>query len=66
MNDQTAEFGIQVYYFLIKGQIDSEFNLCHLFCIFVSRAGNAILTALEQSQEAIEITSEDQVIQVGF
>lgn len=34
MNDQTAEFGIQVYYFLIKGQIDSEFNLCHLFCYF--------------------------------
>ncbi|KAJ3593682.1 hypothetical protein NHX12_006016, partial [Muraenolepis orangiensis] len=27
------------------------------------RAGNAIFTALEQSQEAIEITSEDQVIQ---
>lgn len=31
-----------------------------------TRAGNAIFTALEQSQEAIEITSEDQVIQVGF
>lgn len=30
------------------------------------RAGNAIFTALEQSQEAIEITSEDQVIQVSF
>ena len=28
------------------------------------RACNAIFTALEQSQEAIEITSEDQVIQV--
>uniref|UniRef100_A0A8C6UDD3 Phosphodiesterase n=1 Tax=Neogobius melanostomus TaxID=47308 RepID=A0A8C6UDD3_9GOBI len=27
------------------------------------RAGNALFTALEQSQEAIEITSEDQVIQ---
>lgn len=31
-----------------------------------TRAGNAIFTALEQSQEAIEITSEDQVIQVHF
>lgn len=31
-----------------------------------TRAGNAIFTALEQSQEAIEITSEDQVIQVGL
>ena len=30
------------------------------------RAGNAIFTALEQSQEAIEITSEDQVIQVNL
>lgn len=30
-----------------------------------TRAGNAIFTALEQSQEAIEITSEDRVIQVG-
>lgn len=36
-----------------------------LFCLY-TRAGNAIFTALEQSQEAIEITSEDQVIQVGF
>lgn len=31
-----------------------------------TRAGKAIFTALEQSQEAIEITSEDQVIQVGL
>lgn len=34
------------------------------FCL-ATRAGNAIFTALEQSQEGIEITSEDQVIQVS-
>lgn len=33
--------------------------------LLLSRAGNAIFTALEQSQEGIEITSEDQVIQVS-
>lgn len=38
-------------------------NCCLALC---TRAGNAIFTALEQSQEAIEITSEDQVIQVGL
>lgn len=31
---------------------------------FVSRACNSLFTALEKSQEAIEITSEDHVIQV--
>uniref|UniRef100_A0A8D3BMX7 Phosphodiesterase n=1 Tax=Scophthalmus maximus TaxID=52904 RepID=A0A8D3BMX7_SCOMX len=42
---------------LEHGEVRAQFKL---------RAGNAIFTALEQSQEAIEITSEDQVIQVGF
>uniref|UniRef100_A0A669CD83 Phosphodiesterase n=1 Tax=Oreochromis niloticus TaxID=8128 RepID=A0A669CD83_ORENI len=41
---------------LEHGEVRAQFKL---------RAGNAIFTALEQSQEAIEITSEDQVIQVG-
>ncbi|XP_076025681.1 high affinity cAMP-specific and IBMX-insensitive 3',5'-cyclic phosphodiesterase 8A [Genypterus blacodes] len=36
------------------GELRAQFKL---------RAGNAIFTALEQSQEAIEITSEDQLIQ---
>uniref|UniRef100_A0A8C5CQA7 Phosphodiesterase n=1 Tax=Gadus morhua TaxID=8049 RepID=A0A8C5CQA7_GADMO len=39
---------------LEHGELRAQFKL---------RAGNAIFTALEQSQEAIEITSEDQVIQ---
>ncbi|TKS69624.1 High affinity cAMP-specific and IBMX-insensitive 3',5'-cyclic phosphodiesterase 8A [Collichthys lucidus] len=39
---------------LEHGEVRAQFKL---------RAGNAIFTALEQSQEAIEITSEDQVIQ---
>uniref|UniRef100_A0A665VT90 Phosphodiesterase n=1 Tax=Echeneis naucrates TaxID=173247 RepID=A0A665VT90_ECHNA len=39
---------------LEHGEVRSQFKL---------RAGNAIFTAMEQSQEAIEITSEDQVIQ---
>ncbi|KAG7277369.1 hypothetical protein CRUP_025609 [Coryphaenoides rupestris] len=39
---------------LEHGELRSQFKL---------RAGNTIFTALEQSQEAIEITSEDQVIQ---
>ncbi|XP_054626028.1 high affinity cAMP-specific and IBMX-insensitive 3',5'-cyclic phosphodiesterase 8A isoform X3 [Dunckerocampus dactyliophorus] len=39
---------------LEHGEVLAQFKL---------RAGNAIFTALEQSQEAIEITSEDQVIQ---
>uniref|UniRef100_A0A3Q3XKN3 Phosphodiesterase n=1 Tax=Mola mola TaxID=94237 RepID=A0A3Q3XKN3_MOLML len=39
---------------LEHGEVRSQFKL---------RAGKAIFTALEQSQEAIEITSEDQVIQ---
>uniref|UniRef100_H3CVS7 Phosphodiesterase n=1 Tax=Tetraodon nigroviridis TaxID=99883 RepID=H3CVS7_TETNG len=39
---------------LEHGEVQSQFKL---------RAGNAIFTALEQSQEGIEITSEDQVIQ---
>uniref|UniRef100_A0A672GCW7 Phosphodiesterase n=1 Tax=Salarias fasciatus TaxID=181472 RepID=A0A672GCW7_SALFA len=42
---------------LEHGEVRAQFKL---------RAGNAIFTALEQSQEAIEITSEDQIIQVGF
>uniref|UniRef100_A0A665VSF2 Phosphodiesterase n=1 Tax=Echeneis naucrates TaxID=173247 RepID=A0A665VSF2_ECHNA len=42
---------------LEHGEVRSQFKL---------RAGNAIFTAMEQSQEAIEITSEDQVIQVSF
>uniref|UniRef100_A0A665VRX2 Phosphodiesterase n=1 Tax=Echeneis naucrates TaxID=173247 RepID=A0A665VRX2_ECHNA len=41
---------------LEHGEVRSQFKL---------RAGNAIFTAMEQSQEAIEITSEDQVIQVS-
>uniref|UniRef100_A0A3B4A5F8 Phosphodiesterase n=1 Tax=Periophthalmus magnuspinnatus TaxID=409849 RepID=A0A3B4A5F8_9GOBI len=39
---------------LEHGEVRAQFKL---------RAGNALFTALEQSQEAIEITSEDQVIQ---
>uniref|UniRef100_A0A674MR66 Phosphodiesterase n=1 Tax=Takifugu rubripes TaxID=31033 RepID=A0A674MR66_TAKRU len=39
---------------LEHGEVQSQFKL---------RAGNAIFTALEQSQEGIEITSEDQIIQ---
>uniref|UniRef100_A0A7N8YJI7 Phosphodiesterase n=1 Tax=Mastacembelus armatus TaxID=205130 RepID=A0A7N8YJI7_9TELE len=39
---------------LEHGEVRAQFKL---------RAGNAIFTALEQSQEAIEIMSEDQVIQ---
>lgn len=39
---------------LEHGEVRAQFKL---------RAGNAIFTALEQSQEAVEITSEDQVIQ---
>uniref|UniRef100_A0A8C7XEX9 Phosphodiesterase n=1 Tax=Oryzias sinensis TaxID=183150 RepID=A0A8C7XEX9_9TELE len=39
---------------LEHGEVLAQFKL---------RAGNAIFTALEQSQDAIEITSEDQVIQ---
>uniref|UniRef100_A0A672GD79 Phosphodiesterase n=1 Tax=Salarias fasciatus TaxID=181472 RepID=A0A672GD79_SALFA len=39
---------------LEHGEVRAQFKL---------RAGNAIFTALEQSQEAIEITSEDQIIQ---
>uniref|UniRef100_A0A3B4TE10 Phosphodiesterase n=1 Tax=Seriola dumerili TaxID=41447 RepID=A0A3B4TE10_SERDU len=39
---------------LEHGEVRAQFKL---------RAGNAIFTAIEQSQEAIEITSEDQVIQ---
>uniref|UniRef100_A0A3P9IGW7 Phosphodiesterase n=1 Tax=Oryzias latipes TaxID=8090 RepID=A0A3P9IGW7_ORYLA len=39
---------------LEQGEVLAQFKL---------RAGNAIFTALEQSQDAIEITSEDQVIQ---
>lgn len=39
---------------------------CYCCLATCTRAGNAIFTALEQSQEAIEITSEDQVIQVGL
>uniref|UniRef100_A0AAQ5XK05 Phosphodiesterase n=1 Tax=Amphiprion ocellaris TaxID=80972 RepID=A0AAQ5XK05_AMPOC len=42
---------------LEHGEVRAQFKL---------RAGNAIFTALEQSQEAIEITSEDQVIQVDI
>uniref|UniRef100_A0A8C5BIY3 Phosphodiesterase n=1 Tax=Gadus morhua TaxID=8049 RepID=A0A8C5BIY3_GADMO len=42
---------------LEHGELRAQFKL---------RAGNAIFTALEQSQEAIEITSEDQVIQVNL
>uniref|UniRef100_A0A7N6A848 Phosphodiesterase n=1 Tax=Anabas testudineus TaxID=64144 RepID=A0A7N6A848_ANATE len=42
---------------LEHGEVRAQFKL---------RAGNAIFTALEQSQEAIEITSEDQVIQCYF
>uniref|UniRef100_A0A8K9UUY0 Phosphodiesterase n=1 Tax=Oncorhynchus mykiss TaxID=8022 RepID=A0A8K9UUY0_ONCMY len=42
---------------LERGEVLAQFKL---------RACNAIFTALEQSQEAIEITNEDQVIQVGF
>uniref|UniRef100_A0A8C5HUS4 Phosphodiesterase n=1 Tax=Gouania willdenowi TaxID=441366 RepID=A0A8C5HUS4_GOUWI len=39
---------------LEHGEVRAQFKL---------RASNAIFTALEQSQEAIEITSEDQIIQ---
>lgn len=39
---------------------------CRCCLATCTRAGNAIFTALEQSQEAIEITSEDRVIQVGL
>lgn len=49
--------------------LDTLFHLLTMILVLLStctRAGNAIFTALEQSQEAIEITSEDQVIQVGF
>lgn len=39
-----------------------KFNQMPFF--YVSRACNSLFTALEKSQEAIEITSEDHVIQV--
>uniref|UniRef100_A0A8K9XS06 Phosphodiesterase n=1 Tax=Oncorhynchus mykiss TaxID=8022 RepID=A0A8K9XS06_ONCMY len=42
---------------LERGEVLAQFKL---------RACNAIFTALEQSQEAIEITNEDQVIQVDI
>ena len=49
---------------LLVAFINKDFVFCCLS--FCTRAGNAIFTALEQSQEAIEITSEDQVIQVSL
>lgn len=49
---------------LIVAYSNNRVCLCSLSTY--TRAGNAIFTALEQSQEAIEITSEDQIIQVSF
>lgn len=52
--DSTQELDSVVWVYRGSGSVFSPHRAC-----------NAIFTALEQSQDAIEITSENQVIQVG-
>lgn len=51
---------------LCKCSLVLSFLILSLVALFIHRACNSIFTALEHCQEAVEITSEDHIIQVNI